>query len=332
MDRQSNQFKRSVAMTTWNAERYLAEQLDSLRTQTIPFDEVVIVDDASSDNTCALLHTYIADHGLTNWHVYEHKENEGFIRSFRDALSKTTGDLIFLCDHDDVWYPEKAETMENEFYVHPELLTLASSFDLIDAKGGAMEDKRMMRRANHNLIRRSVNAGAFTWMTFEDIAGYNISPGCTLALRSLVKEQYLSTPADMNLPHDWAVCAIAAIQNGLGYLDVPLMGYRQHEHNTLGLSRRSAYTARLKAARQDYAQKEALLALTHQFNASSEVKWKMKEIAQFFAQRAQALADRSIFQLGALMASSAGSRFRLTIGMDIKSVIASSGSDAQSEE
>ena len=258
----SNPIRLSLAMTTYNAEVYLIEQLESIRLQTMPFDEVVIVDDASRDHTVEKIREYIATYHLAGrWFLHVHTENTGFVRAFRDALSRTRGEYIFLSDHDDIWKPEKVEHMMKMFDKHVELLALASSFSLIDAQDRPIEGKSSSRRSNHNLIRRPLPRGQFSWLTFEDLMGYNVSPGCTLALTRRLKDEYLSTPVDMNLPHDWAICAIAAIQNGLGYLDEELMGYRQHPGNTLGLTRRSDYESRLHASWQDYLQKEALLEI-----------------------------------------------------------------------
>lgn len=329
----SNPIRLSLAMTTYNAEVYLIEQLESIRLQTMPFDEVVIVDDASRDHTVEKIREYIATYHLAGrWFLHVHTENTGFVRGFRDALSRTRGEYIFLSDHDDIWKPEKVEHMMKMFDKHVELLALASSFSLIDAQDRPIEGKSSSRRSNHNLIRRPLPRGQFSWLTFEDLMGYNVSPGCTLALTRRLKDEYLSTPVDMNLPHDWAICAIAAIQNGLGYLDEELMGYRQHPGNTLGLTRRSDYESRLHASWQDYLQKEALLSLALQFQAEPQMIGKMEEVRSFYAQRAQALSHRSLFELSSLLLSHQGSGFRLTLGMDIKSILSSSSSSAAAQQ
>lgn len=322
----------ALAMTTYNAGAYLDEQLDSLRLQNVPFDEVVIVDDCSTDGTPQRVEEYIRKYDLKTWKLYRHEKNEGFISAFRDALSYCDKELIFLCDQDDVWYPEKTETIGEVFARHPELQVLATSFDLIDENGERIADKPMAKRMNHNLIRRPLEPGAFSWLSFDDVIGYNVSPGCTLALRRSLRNQYLTTPPDMTLPHDWAMCVIAGVGNGLGYLDMPLMGYRQHSSNTLGLKRRSTYEERVKAARIDARQKDAIAVLARSFNAPAPSIRKAEDVAQFFAQRVEALEERSIFELTSLLVSSTGSGFRLTIGMDIRTVMAYKGGSAKKDE
>lgn len=311
----------SLAMTIYNGEEFLRIQLDSIRTQKLRFDQVVLVDDASDDSSCQMVEAYIAQYALKGWQLIRHAENEGFVSAFRDALAACSGDLIFLCDQDDIWYPEKSEVMAKEFQAHPTLMCLASSFDLVDEKGEKINDKTRAGRMNHNLIRRSLPAGAFSWMNYDDIAGYNISPGCTLAITRALQQMYLQTPPDMNLPHDWALVAIAAMNDGLGYLDIPLMGYRQHAHNTLGLTRRSVYVSRLQAARQDYAQKKALQALASSSCGSKESLQKIIPVANFFEERLHALESRSVFELGTLLVAPQFAGFRLTISMDIKTVL-----------
>lgn len=158
-------------------------------------------------------------------------------------------------------------------------------------------------------------------MNFDDLMAYNISPGCTIACTKGLADQYLALPNSLDLPHDWALCAIAAIENGLGYLDRPLMGYRQHGSNTLGLSRRIGFEERREAARIDARQKKALLDLANNFHATPEQIQKMTTIKQVFEERSEALEEKSMFSLAALLFSSIGSGYALTIGMDMRALM-----------
>ena len=79
----------SVVLATYNGERFIIEQLDSLRKQTLQVDEVLIADDASTDN----------------------KINKGYSQNFIDTIKKATGKYIFLCDQDDIWVNTKIEIM-----------------------------------------------------------------------------------------------------------------------------------------------------------------------------------------------------------------------------
>lgn len=321
----SKQFTISCALTTWNSNEYLEKQLDSLRAQTLPFDEVIIVDDASTNDTLERLKTYIETNHLAHWKVIEHAANQGFVATFQDALKAATGDLIFLCDHDDLWYPDKVQIMAQQFDLRPNLQVLACSFDLIDGNDQPIADQVSMRRGNHNLIRKPVVHGGFTPMVLEDLTAYNFAPGCTLALKKEVKDLYLSQARDLNLPHDWAISVIGTLTGELGYLDLPLIGYRQHAANTLGLSRRSQYEARKKAALLEASQKEALETLASRFQASKAQFQTVQKTARIYAKRAKAFENHNPFGLIPLFFYPMPGGFKLTLGMDFKTMLESRG-------
>lgn len=96
----------SVAMTTFNGERYLREQLDSIYSQTRVPDEVVVVDDCSVDNTSTILQEYHQSKGLTD---FVNDKNLGVNKNFEKAISLCTGDYIAISDQDDIWFKNKLE-------------------------------------------------------------------------------------------------------------------------------------------------------------------------------------------------------------------------------
>ena len=93
--------KISVAMTTYNGEKYIEKQLESLRLQTRKIDEVIICDDRSKDNTEKVVTDYINKYNLTGWKFIVNEKNLGFIENFKKSMRLTTGDYIFLADQDD---------------------------------------------------------------------------------------------------------------------------------------------------------------------------------------------------------------------------------------
>ena len=122
--------KISIVMTTYNGEKYLIEQLDSLRDQTRKPDEVIICDDGSSDSTNRYIDKYIEENSLENWKHIINEENKGWKKNFIDGIKMSTGDLIFTCDQDDVWYKYKLELMEEIMAQKPEISLLYSTYDL----------------------------------------------------------------------------------------------------------------------------------------------------------------------------------------------------------
>ncbi len=121
--------KVSVAMATYNGEKYIEEQLRSILEQTRPVDEVVICDDGSSDGTAAVVRDFIDTHDLKNWNFFENEHNLGYSENFRKAMDKlgsVGGEdrLIFLADQDDYWVKDRVEQMACQMERHPEIALL----------------------------------------------------------------------------------------------------------------------------------------------------------------------------------------------------------------
>src|SRR3954471_9369425 len=93
----------SVCMAVHNGSRFLQPQVDSILSQLRPDDELVVVDDASTDASPAILEG-VLDARLR---LHRNEENQGVLRSFEKVLRRSSGEIIFLSDHDDIWLPGK---------------------------------------------------------------------------------------------------------------------------------------------------------------------------------------------------------------------------------
>lgn len=228
--------KISIALATYNGERFLKQQLDSLRQQTLLPTEVVIIDDCSTDNTADFVDSYIKQNGLS-WSFTVATQNSGYRRNFYNCLKQCTGDIIFLCDQDDIWYPQKLEVIVKRFEENEDCLAVNTSFDMVDKDGLRLDDFRKdgCSTSNNGLILYKVEKGAFQRVTLDTVLMYNVSPGCTCAFKRSVVEEYLSTSV-CDMPHDWELNVIAAKGNGLYFLNEALIGYRLHGGNAIGLS------------------------------------------------------------------------------------------------
>lgn len=92
----------SVAMCTYNGEKYIKEQLESIIHQTLPPDEIIICDDGSNDHTIsAIKETMRVWRG--SWMLVQNEKNLGYKKNFQKAISLCQGDIIYLSDQDDVW-------------------------------------------------------------------------------------------------------------------------------------------------------------------------------------------------------------------------------------
>ena len=226
--------KISVALTTFNGEKYIEKQLKSLLFQQRPIDEVIIVDDASSDKTVVIVDEFIKKNNLLNWHLYVNNENIGFLKNFKNAIEKTTGDIIFLCDQDDIWFNTKINSMLNRFESDERIKAIYSGFKFIDENDNIIFTRQKKLSANNNLIKFRIEPFQTVKIDLSTICNYNISPGCTLAFTREVKDIYLANTKCVCV-HDWELALIAAFLDGLYFFNTPLTNYRIHRENTIGM-------------------------------------------------------------------------------------------------
>lgn len=104
--------KISVALATYNGEKFIIEQLESILRQTQAVDEVVICDDRSQDGTVPLIEEFIAQNSLGDrWRLFVNERNLGYCENFKKAAYLCTGDVVFFCDQDDIWVQNRIEVM-----------------------------------------------------------------------------------------------------------------------------------------------------------------------------------------------------------------------------
>lgn len=123
--------KISIVMTVYNGEKYLKEQIDSFLNQTVLPDEIIVADDCSSDKTIKILKEY-KKNNFVKIKLFKNKYNLGFTKNFEKAISKSTGDIIFLSDQDDVWYNNKIEIIVKKFKNNPKVNLIIHDADLVD--------------------------------------------------------------------------------------------------------------------------------------------------------------------------------------------------------
>ena len=227
--------KISVAMATYNGERFIGEQLLSLVNQIRQPDEVVIVDDCSTDNTVSVIKSFIEENNLLQkWKIYINGENLGYKRNFKKALSLTSGDIVFLCDQDDIWCEDKLESIAKLFSKNPNMLAINSSFFSVDSFGKTHGYEKNRGKNNYGLIDFTLKK-PLTKIPLSSVFHKNISPGCTQALTKELVKEYVDK-SECYLPHDHELNLLAAKNGGLWFYDAPLIKYRLHESNTIGFT------------------------------------------------------------------------------------------------
>lgn len=137
----------SVAICTYNGARYLREQLESIRQQSRTADELVVCDDASQDETVQILREFSAESGI-KIRIYVNSANLGFTRNFEQALRLCDGDLVFIADQDDIWYPKKIEAVCRLCRDNPGVLGITHDGRLVDEQGqwhGTLKREQIFR-------------------------------------------------------------------------------------------------------------------------------------------------------------------------------------------
>ena len=145
--------KISVAMATYNGEKYIREQLNSIANQVILPDEVVICDDASSDSTVNIIKEFLI---ISPFPVRLHVSltNIGYAKNFEKAIGLTSGDVIFLCDQDDIWLKDKISCMNKVLQEEPGLVIVAHDCTFYN-EGGLVSGTTLLR--NMRRLRGGVN-------------------------------------------------------------------------------------------------------------------------------------------------------------------------------
>lgn len=241
-------------MAVYNGEKFIEEQLVSILKQTKQVDEVIISDDGSKDKTVELIENFIDTHKLNSWYVVKNTGSHGFIGNFFHAIGKTTGDILLLCDQDDIWIENRVERISQFMKKHAEIIALNTAVVLVDDKGEPLNIKRKRGYCNGNILHEPCLEGELRAFSFEYLTKTNISPGCTMAFRSSIKEQVLSfekSCVDNQFPHDWFINVFASLKQGTYFWNEELTKYRMHDNNTIGVdTSEEASTSQIRSSRE----------------------------------------------------------------------------------
>ncbi len=221
--------KISIAFIVYNGAKYLRTQLDSILAQTHKVDEIIVYDDASSDNTKEILEEYKKSYPDL-FFLHFNKENVGPTKNIEKAIQACTGDIILLTDQDDFWETNKVEAIVEWFKANPTMNgvftsgSLMNSNEILDNKYGLWDIMSFPYKVikNNNDLKLYIN-------TIE-----NAVTGATLAIRNNLAFLKQPFPIIKNLVHDRWLAMNLAENNSLGILDEKLIRYRIHSEQTIG--------------------------------------------------------------------------------------------------
>ena len=202
----------SVAMATYNGEKYLREQLESIICNLSDEDEIVISDDGSADGTCKI----ITEYQLRDSRVrFVKGMGKGVIANFENAIMHATGEYIFLCDQDDVWEENKIEKVLDCF-LKQDCQVVVHDADVWDEN----EDVIIPSFINY----RGSKSGAINNII------KNSYIGCCMAFRRELLEYILTIPKNIEM-HDQWIGVIGDIKGKTYFFDEVLLHYRRHGDN-----------------------------------------------------------------------------------------------------
>lgn len=272
--------KVSVALCTYNGERFLDEQLKSILNQLKPGDEVIICDDCSQDQTVPIIQHYSNQYpGIIQLCIND--QNLGGKKNFEKALSLCTGDIIFFSDQDDIWQPEKVEIMVTELQNRPQCLGAFSDGYLIRENGGPYSYS-FLDSFGCTLTDRAefIKKGACDYvLTFS-----NIVAGAMLAIKKeAIPLVYPFKLMDKMWHDEWIALVLSSV-NKFMFVDQKLIQYRLHPAQQLGIGEEDGYDKHVQYLNilKDYDEmkKRPLEYFSHTWMAYNKVRNYEKEIKE----------------------------------------------------
>ena len=214
--------KVNILMATYNGEKFLAQQIESIQKQTFKEWNLLIRDDGSSDKTCDIIRNFTAKDSRIRFINENEHHNLGAIKSFFTLVNYEVADFYFFSDQDDVWLPEKLsvslEAAQHKASDVP--LLVYTDLKVVNQELNILQDSMIRAQSHH------ANTTLLPELTENTVTGG------TMMINHALAEKWF-TPNDI-LMHDWFLALLAASLGEIIYLDLPTQLYRQHDNNVLG--------------------------------------------------------------------------------------------------
>lgn len=237
----------SIAMCTYNGERYLRQQLDSIANQTLLPMELVICDDGSTDSTQEIVADF-ARSAPFEVKFTRNPVNLGVTKNFEQAIELCSGELIALCDQDDIWMNSKLAQL-NTAFVDDTVGGVFSDGILIDERSQTLRGTLWRRFGFTPTLRKEwKNKGPVPIFLRQDIV-----TGATLIFRKDLRPSLI--PISSAWIHDGWIAWTIAVLSRLVFLDIPLVEYRVHSSQQAGVPKatvRGRLAQSLQAETKDF--------------------------------------------------------------------------------
>jgi len=212
--------KISVCIATYNGQKYIATQLESILKQLSVNDEVVISDDSSTDRTVDI----IKEFNNKKIRLYEHNRFHNPVFNFENALKKASGDIIFLSDQDDIWMDNKVKVMAK----------LLNSYDLVVSDCILIDENETV--LNDSFFELRGSGPGFIHNIYK-----NSYLGCCIAFKRHILEKALPFPKAIPM-HDIWIGMIGELFGHTYFCREQLVKYRRHGNNISPTSGKNPYS------------------------------------------------------------------------------------------
>ena len=207
----------SIALCTYNGEKFLNKQLTSILSQTYRNIELIIVDDCSTDDTVKMIRDFQENDQRIKLIINE--QNLGFNRNFQKAIGLCTGDFIAVCDQDDIWLSHKIET----------LLQAIGQQDMVYCNSAFVDTND--QPTGKYIIDPNRNSAAY--QHYKNILMENFITGHNLLFRRKAIQQMFPFPK--NSFYDWWMGFVMLYEGKLAYCNQVLTHYRTHESSVMNV-------------------------------------------------------------------------------------------------
>ena len=218
-----------ILLATYNGEKYLKEQIESVLNQTYKNIQIIISDDCSQDNTKNILETY-QNHPQIK--IYYQEQNKGYMKNFEFLLQHVEHDLYMLCDQDDIWLPQKIEKTYKKMQEKQADLVF-TDLEIVNEEGKTQAKSFNRHMKKIHKINKTLETNQLEYLS-------NNITGCTILAKKQDLNKILPLPENTKyIIHDSWIGLITSLHGKIAYLDEPTVLYRQHGDNQVGAGRKS---------------------------------------------------------------------------------------------